>query len=99
MGGSPGMGRGRGQCPGRLLQGHSPSVPGALSGGGDGEGGGAGWMVRESLEPGSTYAGVFLSSVNGVRFRVRAAANTDVTTDTTVATDEQQALKEPVWIK
>ena len=32
----------------------------------------AGVMIRETLEPGSTYAGVFLSSVNGVRFRVRA---------------------------
>jgi hypothetical protein len=59
----------------------------------------AGIMVRETLDPGSAFAGVFATGVNGVRFQARATSNTDATSDTSVATDEQKALVPPVWLK
>ncbi|MBP8303703.1 MAG: discoidin domain-containing protein [Phycisphaerae bacterium] len=59
----------------------------------------AGVMIRESLDAGSAYAGVFLTGNNGVRFRARATLNGGATSDTSVATAEQMALREPVWIQ
>ena len=59
----------------------------------------AGVMIRESLEPGSAFAAVYLTAANGVRYQARLATDTDATSDTDVATDEQIALAEPVWIK
>ncbi len=59
----------------------------------------AGLMIRQSTDAGSTYAGVFLTGTNGVRFRARTSASTAATSDTTVATAEQKALVEPVWLK
>jgi len=56
-------------------------------------------MIRESLDAGSAYAGVFLTGNNGVRFRARATLNGGATSDTSVATAEQMALREPVWIQ
>jgi hypothetical protein len=45
------------------------------------------------------FAAVFLTGSNGVRFRTRALAAGTATSDTTVATGAQIALREPVWIK
>jgi len=59
----------------------------------------AGLVIRGDLTPGAAYAGVFLTSRHGVRFRIRATANGDATSDTSVATPEQMALQAPVWIK
>jgi hypothetical protein len=59
----------------------------------------AGVMIRQNLDPGSTYAGVFLTGSHGVRARVRVSAGGSATSDTSVATAEQMALTEPVWIK
>jgi hypothetical protein len=59
----------------------------------------AGIMIRETLDAGSSFAAVFATGANGVRFQARAAANGDATSDTSVATDEQKALNAPVWIK
>jgi len=59
----------------------------------------AGVMVRESLDAASSYAGVFLTGTNGVRFRTRIGSGSAATSDTAVATAEQIALVEPVWIK
>ncbi|MCX5644018.1 MAG: discoidin domain-containing protein [Phycisphaerae bacterium] len=59
----------------------------------------AGVMIRESLEAGSRYAIVLASPGNGVRFQARAATDTGATSDTTVATAAQTALKTPVWVK
>jgi len=59
----------------------------------------AGVMIRESLDAGSAYAGVFLTGNNGVRFRARPTLNGNATSDTSVATAEQTGLREPVWIK
>jgi hypothetical protein len=59
----------------------------------------AGVMVRESLEPGARFAAVYATPGNGVRFQARLLNAGDATSDTAVATDEQRALKAPVWIK
>jgi len=59
----------------------------------------AGVMIRESLDPGSKFAAVYLTGDNGVRFQVRAFANADATSDSPVATPEQIALREPVWLR
>jgi hypothetical protein len=59
----------------------------------------AGVMIRESADPASSYAGVFLTGTNGVRFRTRVGSASAATSDTAVATAEQIALVEPVWIK
>jgi hypothetical protein len=59
----------------------------------------AGIMIRETLDAGSSFAGVFATGANGVRFQARAMTDQDATSDTSVATDEQKALTAPVWIK
>jgi len=59
----------------------------------------AGVMIRETLEAGSTFAGVYLSGNNGVRYQGRLTADVDAVSDSSVATDEQIALREPVWVK
>jgi len=59
----------------------------------------AGVMIREASDPGSKWAAVFLTGDNGVRFQARPLSNDEATSDTDVATSEQTALREPVWIK
>ena len=59
----------------------------------------AGIMIRETLEPGASFAGIFVTGVNGVRFQARMSADQDATADDAVATDEAKALTAPVWIK
>jgi hypothetical protein len=59
----------------------------------------AGIMIRETLDAGSSFAAVFATGENGVRFQARSMANESATSDTPVATDEQKALTPPVWIK
>jgi len=60
----------------------------------------AGIMIRETLDPGSAFAGVYFATTNnGVRFQARAMADTDATSDSSVATDEQKAMTLPVWLK
>jgi len=58
-----------------------------------------GVMIRESLEAGSRFAIVFASPGNGVRFQARTITDSAATSDTTVATPEQIALRAPVWVK
>ncbi len=59
----------------------------------------AGIMIRESLDPGSAFAAVFMTGANGVTFQARTTTDQDATSDTSVATDEQKALVPPVWLK
>jgi Concanavalin A-like lectin/glucanases superfamily len=58
-----------------------------------------GVMIRETLEPGSTFAAVYLTGDYGVRFQARLTADVDAVSDSDVATDEQVALQGPVWVK
>jgi hypothetical protein len=59
----------------------------------------AGVMIRESLDPGSRFAAVYATPGNGVRYQARALTAGSGTSDTSVATAEQMALKTPVWVK
>jgi hypothetical protein len=56
-------------------------------------------MIRETLDAGSSFAAVYATGNNGVRFQARSMADQDADSDTPVATDEQKALTPPVWIK
>ena len=58
-----------------------------------------GVMIRETMEPGSKFAAVYLTGNNGVRYQARLEADVDAVSDSAVATDEQLALREPVWVK
>jgi len=59
----------------------------------------AGVMIRETLEPGSKFAAVYITPGNGCRFHGRTDADADATSDTSVATAEQTAIAAPYWIK
>jgi len=59
----------------------------------------AGVMIRESLEPGSKFAAVYITPGNGCRFQGRTDADAAATSDTSVATAEQIAITAPYWIK
>jgi len=58
-----------------------------------------GVMIRETLEPGSKFAAVYSTTpANGVRFQKRPTSDNAATSDTSVATNEQKATVEPVWL-
>jgi len=59
----------------------------------------AGVMIRDTLDPGSKFAAVYMTAGNGCRYQAREASNLDATSDTSVATAEQMALTVPYWIK
>ena len=59
----------------------------------------AGVMIRESVDAGSKFAAVYITSGNGCRFHIRAATNSAATSDTSVATAEQMAITAPYWVK
>jgi len=59
----------------------------------------AGIMIRETLEPGSKFAWVFISPGNGCRFQARPTANADAVGDDSVVSTAQTAITAPYWIK
>jgi len=59
----------------------------------------AGVMIRETLDPGSKFAAVYMTPENGCRFQARMNGDTDATSDTSVVTTEQTALVTPYWVK
>jgi hypothetical protein len=66
----------------------------------------AGVMIRETLEPGSKFAAVYITpmnadgtATNGCRFQGRTDTDGAATSDTDVATDEQTAITAPYWVK
>ena len=59
----------------------------------------AGIMIRETLEPGSKFAAVYITPGNGCRFQARTDTNIDATSDTSVSTAEQIAITAPYWVK
>lgn len=63
-------------------------------------------MVRETLDPGSKFAAVYITPANadgtptqGCRFQGRTSTDGSATSDTSVATDGQKAVTAPYWIK
>jgi hypothetical protein len=59
----------------------------------------AGVMIRETLDPGSKFAAVYITPGNGCRFQARINTATDAISDTTVATTAQTAITAPYWVK
>jgi hypothetical protein len=59
----------------------------------------AGVMIRDTLEPGSKWAGVFITPGNGCRFQARLETDGDATSDTSVSTPEQRAITAPYWVR
>ncbi|MBL7145414.1 MAG: hypothetical protein ISS76_14360 [Phycisphaerae bacterium] len=58
-----------------------------------------GVMIRESLNPSSKFAAVYLTPGNGCRFQGRLGAGADAVSDTDVETSEQTAITAPYWVK
>jgi hypothetical protein len=66
----------------------------------------AGVMIRETLDPGSKFAAVFITPTNtggtptqGCRFQGRTDTDGGASSDTSVATPEQMAITAPYWVK
>jgi len=59
----------------------------------------AGVMFRDTLEPGSKFAAVYITPGNGCRFQARLDTDVAATSDTSVVTSEQTAITAPYWIK
>jgi hypothetical protein len=59
----------------------------------------AGVMIRETLDPGSKFAAVYITPGNGCRFQARINTAIDAISDTTVATTAQIAITAPYWVK
>jgi hypothetical protein len=56
-------------------------------------------MIRETLEPGSKFAAVFITPANGCRLQARTDTDIAATSDTSMATPEQIAIKAPYWVR
>jgi len=56
-------------------------------------------MIRETLEPSSKFAAVYIIPGNGCRFQARTDTDIDATSDTSVVTAEQAAITAPYWVK
>ena len=59
----------------------------------------AGMMIRETLDPGSKFAAVYITPGNGCRYQARIDTGVNATSDTAVASAEQTAITAPYWIK
>ena len=66
----------------------------------------AGVMIRDTLDPGSKFAGVYITATNddgtptqGCRFQARTDTAGSATSDSSIATDEQKAVTAPYWVK
>ena len=58
-----------------------------------------GVMIRETIDAGSAFAAVYMTGDNGVRYQARLTTDAAAVSDTSVATAEQIALREPAWVK
>jgi hypothetical protein len=56
-------------------------------------------MFRDTLEPGSKFAAVYITPGSGCRFQARLDTDVAATSDTSVVTSEQTAITAPYWIK
>jgi hypothetical protein len=59
----------------------------------------AGVMIRETLDPGSKFAAVYITPGNGCRFQARMDTGVDAISDSSVATTEQTEITAPYWVK
>ena len=59
----------------------------------------AGVMIRETLDAGSKFAAVYITPGNGCRFQARVGTGVAATSDTSVVTTQQTAIKAPYWVR
>ena len=60
----------------------------------------AGVMIRESLDPGSSWAYSLMSSTNGAHFQARLTGGAGATSDTSMTLPaDQTALRVPAWVR
>jgi len=59
----------------------------------------AGVMIRETLDAGSKFVAVYITPGNGCRFQARVGTGVAATSDTSVVTTQQTAIKAPYWVK
>jgi hypothetical protein len=59
----------------------------------------AGVMIRETLEPGSKFAAVYITPGNGCRFQARTDSDVAATSDSGVVTTQQTTITAPYWVK
>jgi hypothetical protein len=59
----------------------------------------AGVMIRETLDAGSSFIGVFITPVNGCSFQARTDTDIAAISDAAVWTDEQRSVAAPYWVK
>jgi len=61
----------------------------------------AGVMIRQTLDPGSKFAAVYITPGNGCRYQARKTPGSAATSDTAdnAFTPEQTAIKAPYWIR
>ncbi len=56
-------------------------------------------MIRSTLDATSAWAMVAYAQTNGARYQARLTLGGGATSDTSVSTDEQKAVRIPAWIK
>jgi hypothetical protein len=56
-------------------------------------------MIRETIDAGSAFAAVYMTGDNGIRYQARLTTDVAAVSDSSVATAEQIALREPAWVK
>jgi hypothetical protein len=59
----------------------------------------AGVMIRETLDPGSKFAAVYITPGNGCRFQARLDTGVAAVSDSGVVTTEQTGITAPYWVK
>jgi hypothetical protein len=59
----------------------------------------AGVMIRQSLEPDSKFAAVYITPGQGCRFQGRLTLAGEATSDSDIATTEQTAITAPYWVR
>ena len=60
----------------------------------------AGVMIRETLDPGSSWAYILMSSTNGAHFQARLSTGVGATSDTSMTLPAgQTGLRAPGWVK
>jgi hypothetical protein len=56
-------------------------------------------MIREDLDPNSTFAAVYVTPGKGSRFQARFITGDDAESDSDIVTPEQESIQAPYWVK
>ena len=58
-----------------------------------------GLMIRDTEDVGSSFAAVYATGVQGVRYQARLEADVDAVSDSSVLDGTQEIMAPPVWIR